>query len=223
MSKNENPISFFQGQINVNHRYASFDFCYLYFSECWKDCASEERMQTSCMVLWSYLSSWGMLRGSSFLLQKSPAYLKPLVEYISNNYQRLSAIDVDSYSNENIQALLGAYRDIANLLKCDSIEYNKSSSTLVTKIMLGVFGNIPAFDTFFCKTFSCEYPNVGFVSKTVNMKTLNSIKAFYDKHKLEIDTIAVPVIRFDGSISKVFYSKAKLIDMYGFQKGMELL
>lgn len=57
-------------------RYASFDYCYNYFQEFYennntKALASKENIQMSCLHIGFCLASWGMLRGSSFLLQKS--------------------------------------------------------------------------------------------------------------------------------------------------------
>lgn len=219
MNEITNVISKFEGQTRVDHRYATYDFCYLYFKEYWCCCASTERMHTSCMVLWSYLASWGMLRGSSFLLQKSPAYLKPLIEYVQSEYSKLSEIDVDNYTYENIQILLNAYNSIEKILKGNPAENNHPSSTLITKIMLGVFGNVPAFDTYFCETFGKLYTK-GFTSKTVSKNTLEFIRDFYDNNKEDIDQKKIYAIRFDGTKSLVLYKKAKLIDMYGFQKGI---
>jgi len=73
----------FQIANNPTDRYASFDFCYHYFRR------SSSRdllhdMEKSCLVIGFYLASWGMLRGSSFLLNKSAKYYEPLIEYIAN-------------------------------------------------------------------------------------------------------------------------------------------
>lgn len=64
----------------LEHRYHSFDFCYFHFRSSKERGGEDINIEQSCQVLWSYLGSWGMLRGSSFLLSKNPAYLKGLVE-----------------------------------------------------------------------------------------------------------------------------------------------
>lgn len=51
-----------------NERYTSFDYCYNYFLTT-NDL--EKDIERSCLTLGFYLASWGMFRGSSFLLQKS--------------------------------------------------------------------------------------------------------------------------------------------------------
>ncbi|OOR92777.1 hypothetical protein B0181_01185 [Moraxella caviae] len=61
----KNVLEFAQKRDVLHHRYLSFDFCYHYF---YNINTSTQDREKSCYVLWSYLASWGMLRGSSFLL-----------------------------------------------------------------------------------------------------------------------------------------------------------
>src|ERR1035437_1937948 len=68
-------------------RYASFDYCYNYFQDA-RDAvetdrlADEDRRLLSCLQLGFYLASWGMMRGSGDLLQRSMRRLIPVVETI---------------------------------------------------------------------------------------------------------------------------------------------
>jgi hypothetical protein len=66
---------------NAEHRYSSFDYCYNYF---YKNSDLTKDMEKSCFELAFYLASWGMFRGSSFLLQKSAKYFVKTVEYINS-------------------------------------------------------------------------------------------------------------------------------------------
>lgn len=204
---------------NNTHRYASYDFCYGYFYKN-KDKPNFfiNNMEMSCMILWSYLASWGMLRGSSKLLQKSPAYLTTLVNYINeDNNKYLWDIDVDKYKdNDNINKLHRAYTDIKE--KLGEVEPSK---TLITKIMLGVYGNVPAFDTYFTNTFKKIFPGYGFSNKDLKEKQLQGISNFYkDKQKI-IDNCEFKVLSFNGDVIKdCYYTKAKIIDMYGFTNGL---
>ena len=168
------------------------------------------------MYLWSYLASWGMLRGSSALLQCSPASLKPLIEYFDSLYKSASHIwdiDVDTYNvGANKKNLLDTYKDIENILS--KILSKKPTVTLVTKIMLVVFGNVPAFDTYFKKSFSKIYG----VFSSFGIKELDAIHDFYSNFKILLDSIKINVIDFNGKPTNIIYKKAKLIDMYGFTK-----
>ncbi|MGB5989189.1 MAG: hypothetical protein WBG43_05580 [Marinifilaceae bacterium] len=66
----------------ARHRFTSFDYCYNYFASN-KGQALLDDMEKSCLVLGFYLASWGMLRGSSFLLDKSVMHYKDTIRYIS--------------------------------------------------------------------------------------------------------------------------------------------
>ncbi len=57
-------------------RFSSFDYCYNHFYSFYRDnrvpeLADDRNLQMSCLQLGFYLASWGMLRGSSFLIEKS--------------------------------------------------------------------------------------------------------------------------------------------------------
>lgn len=85
----------------------------------------------------------------------------------------------------------------------------KMTKTLVTKIMLGVFGNIPALDRYFCKGF-------GF-NNYFSGSLLRKISGFYQNNKEEFDKHRIKTIDFStGEEIAYFYTKAKLINMMGF-------
>ena len=222
----DNEIKKFGNGCFVEHRYASYDFCYLYFQRNRGNLSFD--MENSCMHLWSYLASWGMLRGSSILLRLSPACLKDLMVYFDSICNSAVWItDVDSYSNYKSE-IIQTYNDISQILERIMNNYNhneesnaiqkhtKPSVTLITKIMLGVFGCVPAADQYFCKTFRGLYG--GFYE--IGSNELDSIWDFYKYHKDIIDSIQIPVLDFYGNKTELYYKKAKLIDMYGFVHGM---
>ncbi|AKH32957.1 hypothetical protein XF24_00629 [candidate division SR1 bacterium Aalborg_AAW-1] len=195
-----------------NERYASFDFCYNYFYKFYKEqrlheLANKENIEMSCLQLGFYLASRGMLRGSSFLLEKSVKHYQKLIIAISEMSPILWEIDVDQYNEENIKILLECKQNIIESL---GVEYNPSD-TLVTKIMLGVFANIPAYDQYFKKSLKVN---------RVNKESLLKIKNFYENNKNIFDNISLYTFDFTTSKqSQLLYSKAKVIDMYGFISG----
>ena len=194
----------------VNKRDASYDFCYLYFQRHKGHLA--DNMECSCMHLWSYLASWGMLRNSP-LLELSPAALKPLIFYFDSIYKSVVwSADVDTYSTHKLD-ILKVFAAIADILL--TIMGKKPTITLVTKIMLGVFGCVPAIDKYFYKTFHVLYGGFG----VFGQKELDNIEKFYQQHKAIIDKIVIPVIDFDGNPTEYNYKKAKLIDMIGYMVG----
>jgi hypothetical protein len=195
-----------------DERNASFDFCYNYFYSFYKEnklseLANEENLQISCLQLGFYLASWGMMRGSSFLLEKSVRIYKNLITAISKMSPKLWEIDVDKYDEENIKSLLDCKQQIINAFGKE----NKPSDTLVTKIMLGVFANIPAYDQYFRKSLDVN---------SVNKDSLLKIKKFYEENKDTFDTLKIHTFDFlTSEETDIIYPKAKLIDMYGFMSG----
>lgn len=201
-------------------RYYSFDYCYNYFynfkSNRIKEISNNDNLQKSCLTLGYYLSSWGMLRGSSFLLKKySVKIYEPLIKEISINskFVNLWNIDLNNYDNiHNIKLLLECKYIIKEKLGLE----NNPSDTLVSKIMLGIFGCVPAFDQFFKKGLNVT----GF-----NEKSLNYINKFYIENKDSFNKInSIYTLDFNSNKNtNIKYPLAKLLDMYGFTKGQNLL
>ena len=191
-----------------NERYASFDFCYNYFYSFYKrnklnELADEKNLQMSCLQLGFYLASWGMMR-NSFLLEKSIKNYKNLIVVISKMNPKLWEIDVDKYDEENIELLLNCKKQIVEVLGKE----NKPSDTLVSKIMLGIFANIPAYDKYFRKSLKLH---------SLNKKSLLKIKKFYEENKETFDSFKIHTFDFlTSQKTDIIYTKAKLIDMCGF-------
>ena len=217
-------LNYYLSETNPTDRYTSFDYCYNYF----KTNSSEyilKNMEKSCLVLGFYLASWGMLRGSSFILQKSIKFYEPIIQYIAELDKNYWSIDVDNYSVENINKILIVYKKFNEII-IPKNEKGKpaADATLLTKILLGVFGFIPAFDTNFLKAFKfMSNDNRGF--KVVNIKNLKIISEFYSSNKIVIDEFASTTKTYDfatGEKTNISYTKAKIIDMYGFMVGLKL-
>jgi hypothetical protein len=103
-----------------------------------------------------------------------------------------------------------------------AVPSGNSHATLVTKIILGIFGFIPAFDQYFCNSFRGIFGlSHGF--RSVNKKSVEAICDFYDCNRAEIDDISKALFTMDfatGRATSHRYPKAKIIDMYGFNKGL---
>ena len=216
-------LDYYLSETNPTDRYTSFDYCYNYF----KTNSSEyllNNMEKSCLVLGFYLASWGMLR-NSFLLQKSIKFYEPIIQYISELDRSYWSIDVDNYTDDNINKILKVYEDIeSKIIPINEKGNPAEAGTLLTKILLGVFGFIPAFDTYFLKAFKfmSKY-NKGF--KVVNLNNLKIISEFYVSNKMVIDEFASITKTYEvstGNKTNISYTKAKIIDMYGFMVGLKL-
>ena len=208
-------IDEFKSKSGTTDRYTSFDYCYNYFRNT-NDLTKD--IEKSCLVLGFYLASWGMLRGSSFLLQKSVKHFQKLIEYYSTLDKEIWLIDIDNYSIENNSRIIEVYHKTKEIL----ILENNTHLTLTTKVLLGVFGFIPAFDQYFCKTFNLIFKGkCGF--SVVNNNSLNCLKEFYDTNKMAIDKLSNETFTTDfitGQKTNINYPKAKIIDMFGFTNGL---
>ena len=213
-------IDKFEENHEVNLRYASYDFCYGYFQQHRGNLCSN--MEYSCWVLWGYLASWGMLRGSSELLNLSPAALKPLIEYFDELGDTIWDTDVPMYTDTKVvQTIKDVHARIVEIL--ENKEMNVSATnTLVTKIMMGVFGCVPAFDANFTATFQDVLRNVKRrsyyfnQSKPLMNESLEYLYKFYIENEAVLNNKEIYAFDFDGKITSCKYKIAKLIDMYGF-------
>lgn len=215
-----------------NERYASFDYCFNYFQgfNNKADIASPSNIQNSCLQLGFYLASWGMYRGSTFLLQKSVKVFEPLMTYVASKCDDIWNIDVDDYTEENISKLIKCGKEIKEKLGKHIIEKvdgtlveKEATDTLVTKIMLGVFGNVPAYDDNFRRFLKNQS-----LCQTFNEESLEDIEKFYGKNEKIINNKSKEIgtldfISGEEKKPKRSYTKAKIIDMVGFIAGQELI
>jgi hypothetical protein len=176
-------------------------------------------MEKSCYILSFYLASWGMFRGSSFLLQKSAKYFVKTIKYINSLEKSLWIMDVDNYDEANIDKLIEIYKTLEELV----VEGQSRSITLVTKMMLGIFGFVPAYDDYFCESFrKITNSECGF--RAFNKESLKMIEKFYICNKEVINRLSNKRLTYDfvsGKETKINYPKAKIIDMYGFSLGQK--
>ena len=199
--------AFLKGRRSAEERYSSFDLCYYYFISN-KGNLVGENLETSCLQLWAFLSSWGMVARGNAMQGKSYAVLKGVINFINNNPQYfLSRIDSKNY----VEEMISLYFGLKKTLNLDQA----SQKTIITKIMLGVYACIPAFDQYVCETLGTS--TIGDLSK----RNIQSIVSIYKKHKEQIDSLVetTHVFSFNGvQIKKHNYSPAKIIDMIAFTR-----
>jgi hypothetical protein len=211
----EKQVSSFIKNREANDRYASYDYCYNHFHP--KNRVSiKNDIEKSCLSLGFYLASWGMFRGSSFLLKKSVKHFEPLIEYISELNPEAWEIDAHNL-NEKHEQLIEVYKKVCELL----IPAGCAHLTLATKIMLGVFGSVPAYDRFFINTFKEIFQgDCSFTRFSKN--SLLCINKFYLVNQEPIEVLAknISTLNFNGKSAEYNYTRSKVIDMYGFSKGL---
>ncbi len=199
------------GDRRPDSRYASFDYCFNYFQTHREAdeagaIAQGEALQVSCLHLGFYLASWGMLRGSSELLRRSVRVLVPVVETLASAPPALWEADADKYSEDTVAAIVGFAGELRRSLATGA------SDILVTKILLGTMGCVPAFDSYFKK---------GFGVASFGHKSLRKVGQFYRENTEAIEAHRRATLDFDTAApTQRRYTRAKVIDMVFFVQGM---
>ena len=197
---------------NTTSRFCSYDFCINYFHQFKENGESPcdtKNLEMSLLHLGFYLASWGMYRGSSFLPKQSMLGLKGAVEVVSEiaeSSPEIWDLDVQNYSeSRSVEIILETKARLKGAFGSD-----KPSETLITKIMLGVFGVVPAFDTYFTKATGL---------RVLDKKSLTKILEIYEKKKTLVDKERRPTKNIFGDDTPLCYSQAKVIDQLYFAKG----
>lgn len=144
MSKiEETLLDFFKAWSSDEHsRYFSWEHCYYFFKKNQKCIINnnDNLLDEASLHLSFYLASWGMYRGSSNLLLNDYKIHKNLVKSLIQN--------CDYLWNDNIT--WEELETARNIIKKHYSTYNITpTDTLITKVLLGIFGCVPAFDNFF--------------------------------------------------------------------------
>ena len=201
-----------------NGRYRSWEHCYSNFINA-RDNKNAEWDYLSLQLAF-YLASWGMYRGSSFLLQKDYKIHIPVVkELLKEEYDPLAGIDCVELKREenqrlleNINAFLDEYySNIRDEVKNIKVR-NQLSSTLITKILMGTLGCVPAYDRYFISGIKKQKVASG----NYNMKSIGQLVDFYESNIVELENI-----RKDMKANGMAYPQMKILDMAFWQIGLD--
>lgn len=201
-----------------NGRYRSWEHCYSNFINA-RDNKNAEWDYLSLQLAF-YLASWGMYRGSSFLLQKDYKIHIPVVkELLKEEYDPLAGIDCVELKREENQRLLEKinafldeyYSNIRGEVKNIKVR-NQLSSTLITKILMGTLGCVPAYDRYFISGIKKQKVASG----NYNMKSIGQLVDFYESNIVELENI-----RKDMKVNGMAYPQMKILDMAFWQIGLD--
>lgn len=180
-------------------RYLSWEHCRRAFSENWADPSKTKYL---CLHLAWYLASWGMLR-NSFLFQNDYLIHKNVVQKLcSKPYNQLF-----KESTPNIELIMQATEIVRN-----GYGKYKVTDTLVTKILLGIFGCVPAYDRYFKDGIQRNG-----LAGTFDANTLQCLWNYYLENKTYIDSACTEI-----GIPLDLYTPMKLMDMCFWQIGYNI-
>jgi len=198
-------------------RFRSWEHCYGYFRRTTPQGLSADRSQAALQLAF-YLASWGMYRGSSFLLQYSfTAHLgvidllaKPCFSALWDTEFGASQMDHDLVPKiiETIGGIRTAYQPFAEISAS-----GQASDTLVTKVILGTLGCLPACDRYFIEGFK----HMGFHYTRLNPNFIEQVLDFCQRNLQELKKAQVAIEKIGG----IRYPLMKLVDMYFWQIGFD--
>lgn len=213
-------ISDYHSEIEAdpNGRYRSWEHCYKSFH----DARGSQNADTDylSLMLGFYLASWGMYRGSSFLLQKDYRVHIPVVEKIlCEKYDPLFGVECVQLRQQEEQDLLSSlisymseyYYAVRKSVKETELK-SKLSDTLITKVLMGALGCVPAYDRYFVEGVRDQ----GIASGLFSMKSLLSLADFYEANQKRLEKSRKGLLAYD-----LPYPQMKLLDMGFWQIGYE--
>ena len=198
-------------------RYLSWQHCYNAFTTN-RGVLDENTFDYLALHLAFYLASWGMYRGSSFLLQKDYKVHIPVVKILmEEKYNSLVGITAEELiKDENLTLLEDVSARIRRAYADEkpSIEgiTNNATDTLITKIILGTLGCVPAYDRYYVQAVKQYGISVG----GYNKESVRDVAKYYLSHKDDFETV-----RAELSTRGVEYPVMKLMDMCMWQVAFE--
>ena len=203
---------------NENGRSRSWEHCYRVFRDARTDPSPDYDYLSLHLAF--YLASWGMYRGSSFLLQKDYKVLSPIVEEILKpEYDCLFGLVCTDVREPEVQRMLETVYDyiadhfdpIRKEIAGREVE-SPVSPVLITKILMGTLGCVPAYDRFFVDGIKKYKVTTG----EYNLKSVLRLVDFYEAHNDRLEEA-----RHGMSTEDLTYPQMKLLDMGFWQVGFE--
>lgn len=202
-----------------NSRYLSWEYCYSEFYHARNN--KNKDFDYLSLQLAFYLASWGMYRGSSFLLWKDYKVHIPIVkEILKEKYDSLIGIECIELKKDSNQKLLielnsfvsNYYDKIRKEIKSKNLK-NKLSNTLITKVLMGTMGCVPAYDRYFIAGIKEQKIATG----NYNIKSILQLVDFYIENASQLESI-----RNTMKIDDLPYPQMKVLDMGFWQIGFDL-
>lgn len=189
-------------------RYRSWEHCYLAFSAARKGSADLDFL--SLHLAW-YLASWGMLRGGTFLLQKDYKIHLPATAFLlEDRWSSLTELDRESLARGDFAGqVMELSGELSQTYRREAGE--TPSDTLLTKILLGTLGCVPAYDRY----FKWAARETGVARGAFSKGSLQALGRLYAGHWEAWEALREKCSR------RVVYPPMKIIDMCLFQYGLE--
>jgi hypothetical protein len=198
-----------------HHRLRSWEHCYRYFRRVGPAGLAGER-DAAALQLGFYLASWGMYRGSSFLIRYAYTAHRPVIDLLAEpRFLPLWEREFGAGGGDaELQPLvLAAVAGVRRAYAPFATRTGKPTETLITKVLLGTLGCLPACDRHFLAGFKAE----GHGYSALNPAFVERLLLFSRRHAADLRTEQERIERHSG----LRYPVMKLVDMYFWQRGCE--
>ena len=202
------------------HRYCSWDHCFDYFHTLKHGHQPGVAIpDVACVHLAFYLASWGMYRGNAFLLQKDYTVMRPVVKILlSQQYSvfwqndemtlpRTQWLSRAKLAMELAAEIAGELRLVSYVNSRGVQRQANPSMTLVTKIMLGTMGCIPAYDRYVITGLKREK----LIPASAGVRSYLKLLAALNAYSADLNLAAAHLGRF--------HPPMKLMDMWLWERG----
>ena len=227
-------------------RFKSWEYCHKAFMDVHTSQGelTDEVIDNLALHLSFYLASWGMYRGSSFILQRDYKTHKPIVRIVfKHEYDSLWEYNPEGEEDEALKQkarlLITAYKDIEqngygplpipekNYLEDNNNQEDDNgtdpiSITLITKILMGTFAVSPAFDRFF-RDGIVKYNNHN--DNNMGCGTHYNLSRYFEECSYNLFVFAKnhsTELAFPNNVTtSISYPIMKKVDMYFWEVGYE--
>lgn len=231
--------------LHIYHRFLSWEHCCDAFGNAFNLLAKggTPNIDYLALHLANFLASWGMYRGSSFLLQVDYKVHIPVVRKILNykhmygiDWSNLNTITVSNYLTDLFHRNNGLIKFISDYYAC--VRHNvvfiqgttpppatyrfpnyatytsHVSSILVSKILLGTLGCVPAYDDFFTDGLKSYNPTLvasGLKPITIafGRRSISELIDHYKSNNVNYDSARISMSTAGGNP----YPEMKFLDM----------
>lgn len=233
-----------------SHRYRSWEYCRQAFLSAKGNQLDDKTIDNLALHLAFYLASWGMYRGSSFLLSLDFTVHKEIVKIVMDEkYDEL--FDSDTlitnekgrkiylnllFGNNQIKGVVNELNywyktwhhsvvsspidDIENEITQKAFS-NDVSSVLITKVLMGVYGCIPAYDRYVMDGLKTQNVNATFGRKAVIELLDATVKDenVYKNIEFARNEIMAPTNKIYTEFPLENYTFMKVVDMLFWEIG----
>lgn len=213
--------------IHPHGRHRSWEYCYDFFDAFLDEAElSSEMAELATLHLSFFLASWGMYRGSAFVLKTTYKFHEGAIAVV-RRYASLRGVSLKEAADrvEEIKDLcrdlksyyLNAYKQFHNNTGKTLPSVDKAAPNfdlLACKVILGTLCCAPAFDIYFCIGLKACVGDIPYSLE----KRIDTVFAWISTVNVQDELSGCNAY----TISEQRYPDIKLIDMYFWQRGQDI-